>query len=64
MNRGYLRRLRHSLVTGSSPPDSPPSSREAAYRARATLDNLPPSARAMMGWPQDRTGQHECRTTE
>ena len=63
MNRGHLRRLRHSLVTGSSPPDSPPSSREAAYRARAALDNLSASARAMMGWPEERVGQQECRTT-
>jgi len=51
-NRNYLRRLRHALITRSSPPDFPSSTRESSYRGRVGLSDLSSKGRVMMGWPK------------
>jgi len=49
INRDYLRKMRHSFILGTSPPDFPENNYEVDYANRASLDDLTNAGRAAMG---------------
>ncbi len=53
INRDYLRRMRHTMATGGSPPDFPRNDYEVRYRGRATPRDLSRVGRVAAGWDEE-----------
>ena len=52
INRHYLRKVRHALVMGTTPPDFPADDYEVNFKDRATVEDLSTLGRTMMGLEQ------------
>ncbi len=59
INNDYLRRMRHTFLSGETPPDFPKNDYEVKFSGRAGMNDVTPEGRDAMGWEEDAAASEE-----